>query len=219
MDWVNLATERTTAATDGILGILALFCAAYLLRHRSKNPEKIRWWSGMFFSLSLASGLGAAAHGLVWTASTLATIWLVLNALLALTIALLALAVFTDYLSDSLPRWAIAVVLLSSTIFYIVTLFFPDSFLVFVLYEAVVMLWALFVYVNLAVQRKMLGAYWMTFGILVTITAAVIQGMGPFQVDVLWVFDHNGVFHIVQLIGCLLLAAGIRISLNRKTGV
>jgi hypothetical protein len=49
----------------------------------------------------------------------------------------------------------------------------------------------------------------MAAGILVTIIAAVIQAIHTIKVIFIWQFDHNGIFHIVQMIGVVFLYKGL----------
>jgi hypothetical protein len=88
-----------------------------------------------------------------------------------------------------------------------------SSFLAFIIYEAVVMVIALVAYGVLAVRGRLQGAGLMCAGIAVTIAAAVIQASGSVTARLVWEFDHNGLFHLVQMPGLLLLAAGLKASL------
>jgi hypothetical protein len=46
-------------------------------------------------------------------------------------------------------------------------------------------------------------------GLLISIAAAVIQGTGTVSFTLIWPFDHNGVFHLVQLPGLAAIAYGL----------
>jgi hypothetical protein len=82
---------------------------------------------------------------------------------------------------------------------------------VFVVYAAAALSFALLGYLWLGLIREQPGARLMTAGILVTLIAAVIQAtrLVP-QISVVWTFDHNGLFHIVQMLGVVLILAGLR---------
>jgi hypothetical protein len=72
----------------------------------------------------------------------------------------------------------------------------------------------------LSLIRQRPGAGLMTAGILVTLAAAVIQAtrLVP-QISVVWTFDHNGLFHIVQMLGVVLIVSGLRAAiLHRPAG-
>jgi hypothetical protein len=49
----------------------------------------------------------------------------------------------------------------------------------------------------------------MVAGIFITILAAVIQATGKAGKAIFWYFDNNGVFHLIQMFGIVLLLAGL----------
>ena len=71
------------------------------------------------------------------------------------------------------------------------------------------MLVALVGYTWLACRGKLRGAWWMAAGILVTIVAAGVQASKGISFTLIWSFDHNGVYHLIQMVGMVLLAAGL----------
>jgi hypothetical protein len=99
-------------------------------------------------------------------------------------------------------------------LFFAVTQLIDAAFVGFVIYEAAALSFALLGYLWLGLIRQRPGAGLMTAGILVTLTAAVIQvtRLVP-QITVVWTFDHNGVFHIVQMLGVALIVSGLRAAI------
>jgi len=59
------------------------------------------------------------------------------------------------------------------------------------------------------------GAGFLASGVLLSIVAAGLQARKSIVFTLIWKFDHNGIYHIVQTIGLLLLVAGLKISLIR----
>ena len=53
----------------------------------------------------------------------------------------------------------------------------------------------------------------MAAGVLVTLIAAGVQASGAVSVTLIWQFDHNGLFHLIQMVGVVLLVAGLRAAL------
>ena len=100
--------------------------------------------------------------------------------------------------------------------FYLVTLLFPGTFLVFVLYEAVAMLVALALYVRLALRTAEGWAWLMVLGIALNIVAAGIQASGSVRLNLGVPLDHNGVFHLVQMVAIVVLVAGVGRSLEGR---
>ena len=105
-------------------------------------------------------------------------------------------------------------------LFFAVTQLVDGAFLGFVIYEAAGLSFALLGYLWLGLIRQRPGAGLMTAGILVTLAAAAIQAtrLVP-QISVVWTFDHNGLFHIVQMLGVVLILSGLRAAiLHRPVG-
>lgn len=97
--------------------------------------------------------------------------------------------------------------------FFGITLVWPDSFLVFIMYEAVAMFFALGGYIWLAYRGRLEGAWLMAVGIFATIIAAGVQASNAVSFSFIWSFDHNGVYHLIQMVGIVLLVAGLRNAL------
>jgi hypothetical protein len=211
MELIDITTERTTAATDVILALLAAAAALAVHREgRSTDHRRGRIWTSAFVLVAVASALGAVAHGLRMNERTNFLIWQPLNLALGLTIAMFLIGVIYDWTRGSPPRAVAPILVGVGVVFYAVTLRVPGTFIVFVLYEAVAMLLALAAYVVMAVRGRLAGAWLMAAGILVTIIAAAVQATEAVEVRILWEFDHNGIFHIIQMIGVVLLLLGLR---------
>jgi hypothetical protein len=103
--------------------------------------------------------------------------------------------------------------LLLALVFFGITRVASSAFLIFVLYEVVAMLFALGVYGLLAATARSGGMGLMAFGIALNIVAAAIQATRIVSFTLLWPFDHNGVFHLVQMVALVVLTAGIKSSL------
>ena len=52
----------------------------------------------------------------------------------------------------------------------------------------------------------------MAAGVLVSIIAAVIQTKKSISLKLIWQFDHNGIYHLVQTVGLILLLIGLQCS-------
>ncbi len=214
MGFIDIPTEQTTAVTDVILALAALFLCLYINRiGRKTDKTKARIWIWAFGLLTVASALGAAAHGFQMSEQVNRIIWQPIKLALGLTIAMFVVGVVYDMRRFSFPRILTPIILAIGLLFYIFTLIVPGTFIVFILYEAVAMLFALSVYTILAMQGKLTGSLYMGIGILVTIAAAAVQATGTIHVKLIWEFDHNGVFHILQLVGLVFLLFGLRSEL------
>jgi len=200
-------TELTTAATDAVLAIVCMVIAWWLLDARPSWTRTV--WIWLFTLTALASVLGAAAHGLALTDRARNALWQPLYLSLGLTIALLVMAGVSDWKGEALARawlpWALAV----GVGFYALTNVLSGAFIVFVAYEAIAMVLVLGIYVTLWTVRGLPGAPLIVAGIGLSIVAAVVQAT-TMTARVVVTFDHNGLFHLIQLVGMVVLAAGVR---------
>lgn len=214
MPFNPVATELTTAATDALIAALGVGCVVLLQRWRERDRWKVSVWSWMFGLLALAALLGAVSHGVVLSQRAQTLLWQPLFLALGLVVALFVVAAVYDWRGRETARRALPVMLVVALVFYVVTRVVRGSFLVFVLYEAVAMLCALAIYGSLAARRRLPGAGWIAAGIALNVVAAGIQASGAVSVTIIWPFDHNGVFHLVQLVAIVALMRGLGESLR-----
>jgi hypothetical protein len=204
-----IPTELTTAATDTLIAATAGICVVLLQRWRERDRWKAGVWSWVFGLLAAAALLGAAVHGLVLSTRLQTVLWQPLFLSLGLVVALFVVAAVYDWRGRDTARSALPIMLVVALLFYAITRLASGTFLVFVLYEAAAMLFALAIYVALAVRRSLAGAGWIAAGIGLNIVAAAIQASGAVSVTIIWPFDHNGVFHLVQIVAIVVLMRGL----------
>jgi len=216
---IDIPTEQTTAATDVLLAILAFIVAIKVYRTgRAVDLKKTRIWVWAFGLLSFAAAVGAVAHGFQMSKLTNFILWQPLNLALGVAIGLFVAGVVYDFMNFTIPRTLIPALLVVATVFYTITVMIPDAFIVFIIYEAIAMLFSFVIYTLLASRKKVNGAGLMAMGILVTIIAAGIQAVEAVKITLIWEFDHNGIFHIVQMIGILILLRGLQAEFRSRVG-
>ena len=93
--------------------------------------------------------------------------------------------------------------------FYALTVIRPGSFQVFILYEATALIFALGGYFFLWLRFQRSSALCMMTGIALSILAAGIQASGSASLQVIWKFDHNGLFHIIQTVAIIVLTKAL----------
>jgi hypothetical protein len=213
MKIIGIPTEQTTALTDFILGLL-LAGILYVLYQR-RGSLKVTIWLYALGLLCFASFLGAYAHGIEMSADLNYWLWQPLNLALGLVIGMFVVATCLDIWGAGVVRRVLIFMIVVAVIFYGVTVAIPGTFMTFVAYEAVAMLFALGGYLYLALKKGQGSAWWMVAGIFITIVAAAIQAVGTSGVVMFWGLDHNGVFHLVQMFGLLALTAGVLASLKK----
>lgn len=213
MQWNPSATELTTAATDAALGVLS-FAILWRLTTLSVNATwKRSLWCWVLGLLGLASVLGAVAHGLEWSEAVRAVLWLPLYLSLGLTVSLFVVGAIHDWRGERAARallpWALGI----GAGFVALTQLLGGAFLIFVVYEGSAMLAALAIYLFLSTTGRLPGAGMIALGIGLSIVAAAVQA-SALKVRLIVPFDHNGLFHLVQLAGTATLAKGLRRALR-----
>lgn len=203
---INSPFERVTSFTDVLMGLLAAF-VAYQVSHLTGFRADL--WAWVFGLLALSSLLGAAAHGFEMKKTTNDHLWALINLSLGLVIALFVVAALFDLSGEDFARRSLPLLLAVGFGFFLVTLWKPGTFMTFIIYEAVGMLFALGVYVYLFFTSALAGTGWMVAGVFVTIIAAAVQATGKAGKGIFWYFDGNGVFHIIQMAGLVLLWMGL----------
>lgn len=209
MELAAQATERTTAATDALLAMAAIALLLWL-RHRSLPSFRRTVWLSALAAMAVASVLGAVAHGLELPAATRELLWQPLYLALGTTMALFVVGAVRDWRGEPAARRVLPVMLVLTLAFYGATRASGGNFLVFVVYEAGALGFALVVYAWLATRRRQAGAAAMAAALAVSLAAGAVQAADLGSLHVVWDFDHNGVFHLVQLMGVVLLGAGLR---------
>lgn len=209
MELVGSAAERTTAATDAVLALAAIM-AIGVLRARTPGSFGRSVWLAALAALGVASGLGAVAHGLRLSASLRDFLWQPLYLALGATMALFVVGAVRDWRGQRAARRALGPMLGVAVVFYAITWLTGGGFFAFVVYEAAALLFSLGVYLRLATAERRPGAAPMAAALAVSLAAGALQATGVGPVRLLWLFDHNGLFHLVQLVGLALLVAGLR---------
>lgn len=188
------------------MGLLAAFIS---FRLSSLDGFRYAVWAWAFGVLAFSSLLGAAAHGFVMSETTNRRLWMPINLSLGLTLGIFVVGAVNDLSGESAARVMIPVMIVLGIGFFLITLWKPGTFMTFIAYEAVAMLFALGVYAYLFHAGLLPGAGWMLTGVLITIVAAIVQATGKPGNGIVWYFDNNGVFHIIQMVGMALLWMGL----------
>lgn len=155
MEITEFAVERTTAATDILLGVitLAVALAIYILGTKTDRTKGLIWCAA-FCLMSIASFFGASAHGFIMSFETNRLLWQPVNASLGLAVALFVIGVIYDLRGFWISKDLALSILLLGVAFYFFTLIFENLFVVFIVYEAVALLFSLAVYIILTINAR-----------------------------------------------------------------
>jgi len=202
-----IRAEATTALTDLALALLAWW-GAWMLWRRTPRSYLQRTWLAALDVFGLAALLGAVAHGFPWSPGTLDLLWQPLYLLLGVAVALFVTAALAALRGDAQARRAMSWLLATAGVFYLLTRATGGDFRVFVAYEGSGLLFALGAHMVLA--RRVAGAGWVAAGLAISLLAGVVQAVDTISLRLVWTFDHNGVYHLVQGVGLGVLLAGLR---------
>jgi hypothetical protein len=212
MKFTASRTERTTAATDVLLSLAALGGIVLLRLPAPPAPWRIHLWSWTFALIAWAAALGGAYHGLVLTERSRILLWRILTACLSMAISLFVVGVVHDAYGEQAAGRILPVLLASGLLIYALSRMFAGLFIVFVVYQALALALALVLYVWLAAQGAPAGAGWMAAGATASMIAAGAQAARNLHVKLIWEFDRNGVFHLVQTLGVILFCVGLSLG-------
>jgi hypothetical protein len=206
------ALERSTAATDLLLAGVAAVGIIVLNTAPSSNSWKHLVWSGAFAMIALAGLSGVVAHGWILSDRWHRRLWHLLNLSLGLAVSLFVVGVTFDLAGRDPATRMLPFMLAGAVVFFLVTLYFKGVFRIFIIYEALALCFAFLAYGWLAANRASPGSALMAGGVLISLVAALVQTRRGLTWKMFWHFDHNGLFHLLQTLGLILLIAGLRIA-------
>jgi hypothetical protein len=202
-------TERTTAATDIMLSLSAAGGIVLLQSLAPPAPWRLHLWTGTFGLIALAAALGAAYHGLVLAERPRRFLWGILTVCLSLAVSLFGVGVVLDAFGAAAARRLLPVLLAAGLLVYAVSRCLAGRLMIFMGYQTLVLTLALAIYAGLAVQGVPEGAGWMTAGVAASLVAAATQARRNLEITLIWEFDHNGIFHLIQALGVIFFCVGL----------
>jgi hypothetical protein len=211
VDFVDSPTERTTAATDFLLAVAAFF-GAWRLRS-SAETAAARIWAAALIAAGLASVLGAVTHGLELAPAVRQALWQPLFLLLGATVGCFVAGAVADAFGARPARPVLLAMLVLALGFYAATRLSGGNFLVFVVFQAAGLLAALAIYLRLAARGRR-GAALVAAALALSLLAGAVQASDSLTLRFIWEFDHNGLYHLVQLAALGLLVTGLDSTLR-----
>ena len=197
----------TVLAVTSITNILLASVVFFLAGRMSRTPQErfsAAWYfTGVLLLLGVAALIGAVDHGFFEPAGLPRYFiqradWIVLG---GVTFCLL----MTTAKQFFAPRvqWILLIVAMIEFVAETAAALLVDSFLDVILNYAPVML--LFLAMNILGLRQGTGSMQMIIGILILSAASATQAVGW---DRLSPLDHNGVYHVVSILGVVFLYLG-----------
>jgi hypothetical protein len=213
--FIESATERTTAATDLILAVEFLLFAIFFIKSASNSKRAVAW-SSSFLMLAGAFFIGAIAHGFQMPEKINKLLWLFLAVCSAFGLAHLVSASVGEWK----PAWYKKSVLgmsLAAIVFIGITVKF-SSFTVYVVFIVINM--ALVSWLNAICFEKSGNKKHLliVLGAVFTAFASLLQLIKSIHFTIIWEFNYNGAFHLVQILAGIFLGLGI-IGLMKSAGM
>ncbi len=208
--FIDIPAEQTTALTDAVLALMALYGVIALQRVGPHDPAKVRIWSWAFGLLAFSAALGAAVHGFKMTPGLKERLWVPLYLTLGLTVSLFPVAAAHDLWGGRAARKALVIMMSMAAAFFALAGWISGGFLVFVLYSAAIMIFMIGAYGWLAMMGKVKGAWLLAAGFVVAVIAGGVQAKRGIIVTLIWTFDHNGIYHILLMVGLAAIIAGLQ---------
>ncbi len=214
MNFITIPTEQTTAVTDAILALVAFYAVYSLSALRGVNREKARLWMIIFGLLGVGALLGAIAHGFEMSDTVNRALWMPLFFCLIMVVTLILAAAILDWKGEAAylktRPWIVIIGIAAFAVSATLSFFIERYFIIFILYQSAAMLFALVTYLRLWLGQRRPDAAIMTLGILITIFAAVEQALRLWSFTLIWQFDHNGVYHLIQVVALFVFLAAVR---------
>jgi hypothetical protein len=205
--------QPIAALTDLLLGLVAFALAwGCLRRFRRTGSARTGWWALGYAALGIGAVLGFVNLG--FATGLAQPIYYVARFAVGLAVFAMLNAVVGSLVGrESGRRWRLAFAL-AFCAYYGATLL-SDSFLIFIAYSGVGLVAVLGLEAYRWLGRREPGAGWMTLGIALSIGAAVLQA-AQLSLTLVWTFDHNAIYHLVQLAALLVLYRGIAAEATGK---
>lgn len=206
-----MISEPTTTLTDYLIAVAAFIFAGLLLR-RGYSQKSVCWWAAAFAWVGLAAALGGTCHGFVlWLGNVWsARLWQIM--VYALSFASVSMLVGTLYscLPAKRRRFWLLVAFGKGIAIWTILLQMPQFNLAaadYISAMAIVLMLQTHAFSTASSQTVSRAAVWMIAGILVSGLAIGILGSG-FALSA--AFNHNDLYHLVQLGGLALLYQGAK---------
>jgi ABC-type amino acid transport system permease subunit len=198
-----MISEPMTLATDYLLAAVTAFLAVGILR-RTEGQNARRLWGVAFLALALGAALGGTHHGFEFEALWKPTVWTVG---LASAVMLAGSAFATTH---GRARHALLALALVKLVAFWAWTWRDDRFIWVVADTAAA--FALVAALHLWRWRQP-GSLWIVAGVGVSITGAAVQASG---FDVHRHFNHNDLYHLIQIGAMLAYYRGARILADRQ---
>ena len=196
--------EPTTAITDFIIFFMGCYFSWVMMHISGSMFHKI--WAISFITLSLSALLGGISHGFGPMLSKIAKmiIWRLTLLFIGLTALVLLFSVLMIITNGEINIRILSLFVILFG-YYNYKVYKNDSFLSAVKFYLPCVIISLACFLYVFIHKGYVGALFISVGLLVTLFASLIQSS---KIILHHHFNHNDLFHIVQMIGMYLMFEG-----------
>jgi hypothetical protein len=196
-------TLAITSITNFVLAAELFFLAGLTVRTPKARFSAAWFWGGAMFALAVSALLGGIDHGFVEPAgldrfAIQRPNWIVVG----IATFFVLLATSRQFLPASWQGPVLALGALQLAL-YVLAVVAVGDFRVVILDYAPVML--LLLALSIRGSRARTGSWSMIVGVVLLLTASVVQAL---RVDTLEPLDHDGLYHVISMVGVLFLYWG-----------
>lgn len=203
---------NTTAVTDGLLAIAIGAGAMYLRRTTPSSPLRQLWLLALTV-FSVGALLGGALHTRAGGFGPLA--WRLLYLLLGIGLVLVVAASVGAWRGDAAARRLLPFALVMVIALWLANWSVANDSPLTRAFAAGTILFAFGSHGALAVRRTP-GAAMVTLGLAIAFAGALVQPNRSLDVQLIWRFDRNGLFHLLVLVALGALIRGLRSALRAR---
>ncbi len=197
--------EPITAITDFMITAeVALLMG--LLQRDTDGIDNQKYWMTALILLGVAALLGGVAHGF-----NLFGLFAGIYLCMAGIIGAICLAALSDgYGDETAQRWRNWIIG-GAVIFYGMTLLYPHLLVVYTIVGGFILAPIVLIYIRLWRQHPGRGDGYLLAGIMITLTG--FAGIAfRVRLDMIWQFNHNDLYHLVQMVAIVFFYLGIRLK-------
>ncbi len=200
-------SEPTTTITDFILAVMGFgFGISLLFLYGERHFDFHFYWGWGFIVSGLGALLGAISHGFgpIFSKKMQSLLWKMTMFFVGFSGWLFSIAASIFFFSPDIYDW-VRWILILSFIIYTLWLYKDDRFIIVILYYLPLMIFIMAGMFFHFFALNSTGSMAVAIGILVSLGGAGIQASG-FSIHTH--FNHNDLFHIIQMIGYVLMFQG-----------
>lgn len=205
-------TEPATMLTDYALALLTIYFAGQLLKKKT-GQRAVQFWSAAFLATAFAALAGGTSHGFALYLNDFAQTVIWKTTVYAIGIASFCMLAGTIIaaIKPPLQIWLVAASALKFLIYAIWMINHNDfKYVIYDYVPAMLAVLALQIYSHLKPGEP--AARWIVAGVLLSFFAAGVQQSG-FMIHLH--FNHNDLYHVIQMGAIYLLFRGARLLTDR----